>query len=249
MKEDTQHPAGGWSPREYVYYLNNVHALSHHHLGLLIISDLETVCSKAHSPGFLLYGIGIKTWATETIGELSHTLVWGCLEGMRDSESCISLASWVLERDQMGIIIMVGDMHSVPQERTGYQDSSASPFTGWGDSRKQQETARKWVGDQTANQDAFKQGTGLAPTTYRAHATLGDRVEHMFHLAQLRHQGNEIFIYHPLFEGYFWAVLHSGSQVTGAGYWESGISQAGTYKLQELRGTGGVLSMQCQTTC
>lgn len=116
----------------------------------------------------------------------------------------------------------------VPQERTGYQNSSASPFTGQGDPRKQQEKAGKWVGeDQTANQDAFKQAPGLEPTIYLAHTTLGDRVENVFHLAQLRHQGNNIFISHLLSEGYFWAVLHSGDQkkssiITGAGYWESG---------------------------
>lgn len=88
--------------------------------------------------------LGSRHEDTETIGELSHTLVWGCLEGTGDSESCISLASWVLERDQMGILIMVGDMHSVPQERTGYQDSVQVLSLG----RKTPENSRRRQGNE-----------------------------------------------------------------------------------------------------
>lgn len=58
----------------------------------------------------------------------------------------------------------------------------------------------------------------------------------MFHLAQPRHQGNEVFIYHPLSEGYFWAVLHSGDQKKSSNRgWILGVRQKSGGHIQVTR--------------
>lgn len=74
------------------------------------------------------------------------------------------------------------------------------------------------------------QGTEWAPRPYSCSGQVWERVEPVFHVAQLRHEGAELFTNQPHSEGYFWAVLHSGrmgpgSQGFGVGTW------AGTQKL------------------